>query len=144
MSNFKRKSLSWLAPVAMVGAIGLAACGDEDATETATAGAAAVGSDQHLKNQAAEIADQATQTHGSDQHLENQAAEIGEQSAETDGSDQHLENQAAEIGEQSAETVAGDGAPNPIEAGNRAVELELNGDAAKDEPQPTPQRVPVM
>ena len=58
MFEFKTKPWRWLAPVALVGAVGLAACGDEDATvstRNADVGAA-VGSDQHLQNQAHEIA----------------------------------------------------------------------------------------
>jgi hypothetical protein len=73
MANHKSRSLRWLAPVALVGAVGLAACGDDDTTEsTRTVGAAAIGSDRHLENQAAEIAersaelDNAANTYGSD------------------------------------------------------------------------------
>ncbi|HLM28609.1 MAG TPA: hypothetical protein VK360_01705 [Acidimicrobiales bacterium] len=66
MSNFKIKSLRWLAPVALVGAVGLAACGDEDATvsakpASADAAAVAVGSDRHLENLSAEIAERAAE-----------------------------------------------------------------------------------
>ena len=60
MSNYKIRSLRWLAPVVIVGAVGLAACGDEDASESAEtvdAAAADIGSDRHLDNQAAEIAE---------------------------------------------------------------------------------------
>ena len=59
MSSFTSKSWKWLAPVALVGAVGLAACGDEDATVSAEAAdvGAVAGSDRHLENQAAEIAE---------------------------------------------------------------------------------------
>ena len=61
MSTLTIKSLRWLAPVALAGTLGLAACGDEDATvpiETV----------------------QRSQGYGSDRHLEIMAAEIGERS----------------------------------------------------------------
>jgi hypothetical protein len=132
VSKFTIKSLRWLAPVALVGTLGLAACGDDDATVSAeTAGVgAAVGSDRHLENLAAEIAErsEASVVSGSDRHLENLAAEIAERSEQSvvSGSDRHLENLAAEIAEQSeqsepSEASASDSEPNVWEAGNRAA-----------------------
>lgn len=41
MSNHRMRSLRLLAPVALVGALGLAACGDQDASEAASGAAAA-------------------------------------------------------------------------------------------------------
>jgi hypothetical protein len=150
MSKFKIASLRWLAPVALVGAVGLAACGDEDATEgSRTAGfpgvAGVVGSDQHLRNQAEAITDRYVgAVLGSDQHLENQANEIATRNTGSLGSDQHLHNQANEVAtgvtgsalgsdqhlhnqavELREDTTAGTGSesgPNVFEAGNRAVE----------------------
>jgi hypothetical protein len=90
MSYFSKRALRWAAPVALVGALGLAACGDNDDTEAvkvAAPSAAGVGSDQHLANKAEELAQQerayraAVATVGSDQHLNNQAAEIASQRA---------------------------------------------------------------
>jgi hypothetical protein len=84
--SFTIRTWRWLAPVALVGVVGLAACGDDDAsvsTRTADVGAAA-GSDQHLENQAAEIAVRSAAA-GSDRHLENLAAEIGERSSAESG-----------------------------------------------------------
>ncbi len=98
MSYFSKRALRWAAPVALVGALGLAACGNSDNSEAvrvAAPGAAGVGSDQHLNNQAEEIA-RASAGVGSDQHLKNQAEEIARASAGA-GSDQHLYNQAAEL-----------------------------------------------
>jgi hypothetical protein len=98
MSYFSKRALRWAAPVALVGALGLAACGDNDDSEAvrvAAPSAAGVGSDQHLNNQAEEIA-RASVGAGSDQHLNNQAEEIARASAGA-GSDQHLNNQAAEL-----------------------------------------------
>src|SRR5262245_5847523 len=103
MAEARIRKLGWLAALTLVAAGGLAACGDEDATGTATAPAARVEASR-----------------GSDQHLYNQAAEIAARSAVM-GSDQHLYNQAAEIGA----TATGDAAPNVWEAGNRAAAAAL-------------------
>ena len=127
MSYFSKRALRWAAPVALVGALGLAACGDSDDTEAvrvAAPSAVGFGSDQHLNNQAEEIA-RASASAGSDQHLNNQAAEIASQRANraasarlsgqaeqmarasaSAGSDQHLNNQAAEIASQRANEAA--------------------------------------
>jgi hypothetical protein len=97
MSGSKFKAWRWLAPVALVGAVGLAACGDEDATVSTSEGDV----------RTADVA-------GSDRHLENQAADIAERSITVSGSDVHLENQAADIAdkvrqERTAEATSGDG-----------------------------------
>jgi hypothetical protein len=107
MADTRIKKLSWLAALTLaVG--GLAACGEEVVTDTASAsrGEASRGSDQHLNNQAAEIearnaAREAAQA-AADRYVEglesrapsgvNQQAEIADQRA-----NQHLYNQAAEI-----------------------------------------------
>jgi hypothetical protein len=152
MSYFSKRALRWAAPVALVGALGLAACGDNDDTEAvrvAAPGAAGIGSDQHLNNQAEEIA-RASASAGSDQHLNNQAEEIARASASA-GS-----NRAAELAQQErayraasariavraeqyersahlegqANTYSGTDVPtnsdanlsNPVEAGNRAAQ----------------------
>src|SRR5262245_31244933 len=129
MANSRMRKLGWLAALTLIAAGGLAACGDEDATDTATAAPARVeaarGSDQHLPNQAAEIAAR-TAVAGSDQHLYNQAAELAARTAVA-GSDQHLYNQAAEIAGSQAQPGGTSGAagtdagPNVWEAGNRAA-----------------------
>jgi hypothetical protein len=110
MADNRIRKLSWLAPLALVAAGGLAACGDKDVTDTEAAASVEASS-------------------GSDQHLYNQAAEIEARSAVV-GSDVHLYNQAAEIAESQAqpnvtETVATDAMPNAWEAGNRAAEAAL-------------------
>ena len=60
MAESRIRKLGWLAALTLIAAGGLAACGEESATDTGTASAARVeaarGSDQHLYNQAAEIA----------------------------------------------------------------------------------------
>jgi hypothetical protein len=141
MARSKHRAVKWLAPVALVGVVGLAACGDDDAdsTRTADASVAAVGSDQHLENQAAEAAVKArvAEAAGSDRHLENQAAEAANRSAPVDvsGSDRHLENQAAEAAASADESnVSGaDTGPNVFEAGNRAA-AEYEADQRQTEP----------
>ena len=78
MSYFSKRALRWAAPVALVGALGLAACGNSDDTEAVRVAApsvAGLGSDQHLTNKAEELA-RASAVAGSDQHLSNAAAEI--------------------------------------------------------------------
>jgi hypothetical protein len=78
MSYFSKRALRWAAPVALVGALGLVACGDNDdtaAVRVAAPSVAGLGSDQHLANQAEEFA-RASASVGSDQHLNNAANEI--------------------------------------------------------------------
>jgi hypothetical protein len=114
MSNFSKRALRWAAPVALVGALGLAACGNGDDTEAvrvAAPSAAGVGSDQHLVNRAEELARaSASASAGSDQHLSNVAAELAEEQrafrAASVGSDQHLNNKAAELASQRANRAA--------------------------------------
>ena len=110
------RALAWIAPAAMVGALGLAACGDSSDSDvsarTVAPAAGAVGSDVHLANQAADIEGQVSEAHldnqaaamaaaGSDVHLANLAAEIAGSEA-TSGSDVHLANLAADAAERQA------------------------------------------
>jgi hypothetical protein len=105
----RNRAVRWFAPVALVGAVGLAACGegssDADVSARTAAPAGAVGSDVHLANQAAEIEARARVSSGSDVHLANQAAEI--EARRTSGSDVHLANQAAENAEREAHLAGG-------------------------------------
>jgi hypothetical protein len=114
MAESKIRKLGWMAALTLVAAGGLAACGDQDATDTGTASAARVeaarGSDQHLYNQAAEIA-ATSAMNGSDQHLYNQAAEIARTQSQ------------AESG--TAGVATDDATPNAWEAGNRAAAAAL-------------------
>jgi hypothetical protein len=112
MSNFSKRALRWAAPVALVGALGLAACGNGDDTEAvrvAAPSAAGLGSDQHLANRAEELA-RVSAVAGSDQHLSNKAAELAQEQrafrAASVGSDQHLNNKAAELASQRANRAA--------------------------------------
>jgi hypothetical protein len=115
MAGNRIRKLGWLAPLALVGAVGVAACGgDEDASDTVRTASveASRGSDQHLFNLAAEI-EASSAVEGSDVHLHNQAAEAAEQQAQLDNA---------------AETYGDDGMPNPWEAGNRAAQDALDED----------------
>lgn len=61
MTSTSKRALRWVAPVALVGAMGLAACGEGSSAETArtaSPGEIAAGSDQHLVNQSEAIARQ--------------------------------------------------------------------------------------
>src|SRR5262245_2390284 len=109
MSYFSKRALRWAAPVALVGALGLAACGNDD-TEAVTVAAPTVagfGSDQHLSNMSGELA-RVSASAGSDQHLNNKAVELASEqraalaASTSAGSDQHLNNKAAEIASQRA------------------------------------------
>jgi hypothetical protein len=96
MSYFSKRALRWAAPVALVGALGLAACGDGDDTEAvrvAAPSAAGLGSDQHLANKAEELA-RASAVAGSDQHLSNAAAELANQQRANQAASDRLTAQA--------------------------------------------------
>jgi hypothetical protein len=132
MSYFSKRALRWAAPVALVGALGLAACGDGDDTEAVRVAApsvAGLGSDQHLANKADELA-RASASAGSDQHLNNKADELARASASA-GSDQHLNNAAAELTrQQRANQAASDRLTaqaeqyeSAVEATNRAAQM---------------------
>jgi hypothetical protein len=135
MASTKHKALRWLAPVALVGVVGLAACGDDDAdsARTADVGVAAVGSDRHLENQAAEAAlnTRMANAAGSDRHLENQAAEaaLNTRVVNAAGSDRHLENQAAEAANRSAPADVS-GSDRHLE--NQAAEAEASADQTSE------------
>jgi hypothetical protein len=89
MRTITRKSLLWAAPVALVAATGLAACGDssDDTNTRALApAAAAAGSDVHLGNLADDIASRVNTSYGSDVHLGNLADDIASQVDEPDSS----------------------------------------------------------
>jgi hypothetical protein len=138
MSYFSKRALRWAAPVALVGALGLAACGDNDDSEAvrvAAPSAAGVGSDQHLNNQAEEIA-RASAGAGSDQHLNNQAAELAREQRAYQAASARLTAQAEQVErsahlERQAHTYSGTGVPtnsdanlpNAFEAGNRAAQM---------------------
>jgi hypothetical protein len=130
MADNRFRKLGWLAPLALVGAVGVAACGDEDASDTVRTASveASRGSDQHLYNLAAEI-EASSAVEGSDVHLHNQAAEAAEQQVQLDNA---------------AETYGDDGMPNPWEAGNRAAQEALDEESSNDEFVPGTRRVPVM
>jgi hypothetical protein len=91
-----------------VGALGLAACGDNDDTEAVRVAApsvAGLGSDQHLANQAEELA-RASASAGSDQHLGNQAAELARQARVNQAASDRLTAQAEQYQRSSSVAVS--------------------------------------
>jgi hypothetical protein len=108
MSYFSKRALRWAAPVALVGALGLAACGDNDDTEAVRVAApsvAGLGSDQHLANQAEELA-RASASAGSDQHLNNAAAEIARAQRANEAASDRLTAQAEQYERSSPAAVS--------------------------------------
>ena len=106
MSKLTIRSFRWLAPLALAGTLGLAACGGD---EVATVPAAAAepsreyGSDRHLELMSADIearSAERSREYGSDRHLKLMSADAEARSAERSreyGSDRHLELMAADI-----------------------------------------------
>jgi hypothetical protein len=131
MSYFSKRALRWAAPVALVGALGLAACGNDDteAVRVAAPSVAGFGSDQHLNNMAEELA-RPSASAGSDQHLNNMAEELARPSASA-GSDQHLNNRAAELSREQRSyeaasarlTAQAEQYERAVQAGNRAAQM---------------------
>ena len=141
MSYFSKRALRWATPVALVGALGLAACGTSDSTEAvrvAAPSAVGAGSDQHLNNKSAEIA-KASLGAGSDQHLNNTAVELAREerayraATASAGSDQHLNNKAAEIASQRANRAASDRLTGQAEQIQRAEAARLAAQAERFE-----------
>jgi hypothetical protein len=125
MTNSKIRTLRWIAPVAMAGVLGFAACGGESAAEDARTEARVVsrGSDTHLYNQADAIAERSA-GRGSDTRLYNQAEELAKVFAERSasagrGSDTHLYNQAEQL-ERNAK-LDGSAKTYGVSSGNRAA-----------------------
>lgn len=87
MGHLTKRAIGWTAPLALVAAAGLAACGDGDSTTAQTAGVATgtMGSDVHLENLANDIAARTTSVEGSDVHLQNLADDIAARSDTTSG-----------------------------------------------------------
>ena len=76
MRNSGKRGLRWAALVALVGAMGLAACGDGSPAETvrtASPSESAVGSDQHPVNQTEVVAWQARSNRAATDRLTGQA-----------------------------------------------------------------------
>jgi hypothetical protein len=111
MSYFSKRALRWAAPVALVGALGLAACGNDDteAVRVAAPSVAGFGSDQHLNNKAEELA-RAAASAGSDQHLNNRAAELSREQRSYEASSARLTAQAEQY-------------ERAVQAGNRAAQM---------------------
>jgi hypothetical protein len=111
MSYFSKRALRWAAPVALVGALGLAACGNDDteAVRVAAPSVAGFGSDQHLNNMAEELA-RPSASAGSDQHLNNRAAELSREQRSYEAASARLTAQAEQY-------------ERAVQAGNRAAQM---------------------
>jgi hypothetical protein len=131
MSYFSKRALRWAAPVALVGALGLAACGNGDDTEAVRVAApsgAGLGSDQHLNNSADEIARAQRANEAASARLAGEA----ERQAHLDGNAETYANLSAEsasgLAEEQTGTVAS-AAPN-----NRAA-VQAQADAYVEQQQ---------
>ena len=111
MSYFSKRALRWAAPVALVGALGLAACGNDDteAVRVAAPSVAGFGSDQHLANMSEELA-RVSAGAGSDQHLNNRSAELSREQRSNQAASDRLTGQAEQY-------------ERAVKAGNRAAQM---------------------
>jgi hypothetical protein len=145
MSYFSKRALRWAAPVALVGALGLAACGDNDDTEAVRVAApsvAGLGSDQHLNNASEEAERQARANAAASARL----AGLAEQQAHVDGQAELYGRQGGQASasnttetglaeEQSAAQAADiDAGPNTAQAGNMAAQ-QANAEAYVEQQQ---------
>jgi hypothetical protein len=107
MAKRSTRALRWAAPIALVGALGVAACGDDDAetTEAAAPRPAAV-ADNHLDIRAAEISEQQRAERAASARL-TALAEQYERAA-------HLEGQAKTYGGEPANSNADQPEGNPF------------------------------
>ena len=111
MGHLTKRALGWTAPLALVAAAGLAACGDDDTIAAETAGVATgtMGSDVHLENLAADIGSRASISSGSDVHLENLADDIASRVGTEASGTSYVSSRQAEASEHDAH-VAGSSA----------------------------------
>ena len=111
MSYISKRALRWAAPVALVGALGLAACGNDDteAVRVAAPSVAGFGSDQHLNNMSEELA-RVSASAGSDQHLNNMSAELSREQRSYQAASARLTGQAEQY-------------ERAVKAGNRAAQM---------------------
>ena len=141
MTNSRIRTLRWIAPVAMAGVLGFAACGGESAAEDARTEARVVsrGSDTHLYNQAEAIAERSL-SRGSDTHLFNQADQA-ERVAQAEHLDRVASARAAAAAELDAK-LEGSAKTAGVSSGNRAAlaaqaeryveQLEANAESTQD------------
>jgi hypothetical protein len=125
MTNSKIRTLRWIAPVAMAGVLGFAACGGADAAEDARTEArvASRGSDTHLYNQAEEIAGRsASVSRGSDTRLYNQAEQV-QRVAQAEHLERVASARAAAAAEQAEldAKLKGSAKTSGVSSGNRAA-----------------------
>jgi hypothetical protein len=117
MSYFSKRALRWAAPVALVGALGLAACGNSDDSDEAirtNAGpvAQASGLDNHLDIRATELAQQeradraAAASVGLDNHLDIRAKQLARERAEQQLLDRQAGSNEADAAQRAAEAAS--------------------------------------
>src|ERR671911_406673 len=123
MTNYKIRTLRWIAPVAMAGVLGFAACGGESAAEDARTEArvASRGSDTHLYNQAEQVQGEAQAA-----HLERVASARAAAAAEQAELDAKLEGSAKASG-----VSSGNRAALAAEAKRYVEQLEANAKSAQ-------------
>jgi hypothetical protein len=121
MTNSRIRTLRWIAPVAMAGVLGFAACGGESAAEDARTEARVVsrGSDTHLYNQA----DQAERV-AQAEHLDRVASARAAAAAEQAELDAKLEGSAKTYG-----VSSGNRAALAAEAERYVEQLEANAES---------------
>jgi hypothetical protein len=124
MTNSKIRTLRWIAPVAMAGVLGFAACGGESAAEDARTEARVVsrGSDTHLYNQA----DQAERV-AQAEHLDRVASARAAAAAEQAELDAKLEGSAKTAG-----VSSGNRAALAAQAERYVEQLEANAESTQD------------
>ncbi|HEX2563454.1 MAG TPA: hypothetical protein VHK25_06045 [Acidimicrobiales bacterium] len=124
MTNSRIRTLRWIAPVAMAGVLGFAACGGESAAEDARTEARVVsrGSDTHLYNQA----DQAERV-AQAEHLDRVASARAAAAAEQAELDAKLEGSAKTAG-----VSSGNRAALAAQAERYVEQLEANAESTQD------------
>jgi hypothetical protein len=125
MSYFSKRALRWTAPVALVGALGLAACGGNDSDEAISINAGPVahasGLDNHLDIRAKQLARERAEQQLLDRQAGSNEADAAQRAAEA------ASVRAAEQAERSAHlegqanTYSGTDVPKVSATGNRAA-----------------------
>jgi hypothetical protein len=124
MTSSRIRTLRWIAPVAMAGVLGFAACGGESAAEDARTETrvASLGSDTHLYNQAEQV-----QREAQAEHLDRVASARAAAAAEQAELDAKLEGAAKTAG-----VSSGNRAALAAQAERYVEQLEANAESTQD------------
>jgi hypothetical protein len=124
MTNSRIRTLRWIAPVAMAGVLGFAACGGESAAEDARTETrvASRGSDTHLYNQAEQV-----QREAQAEHLDRVASARAAAAAEQAELDAKLEGAAKTAG-----VSSGNRAALAAQAERYVEQLEANAESTQE------------